>query len=292
MRCPWLPKGNRIVARLPIAWVGFSISMAYGVFFFFAPFVLVLSFSLHARDYYGGVTHVFSAEGWHELFTSVVRAVVVRSAIMATMNTALCCLIGIPLSIAICATSFRVRRLWLAMLILPTAINTLLIAYGWQALLGNAGVINGFLISAGLRREPFPMLFTPSAIMLGLVASYLPFFIIAFMSSLDRVDPGYVAASYTLGASRWQTLWKVLLPLARPGLVAGALLVFLPSFAEYIIPDLLGGGKVFLVGSLIQYNFYEGCDWPMAAALVMMTVVLLICFMLPTMRYLRGSFLE
>jgi spermidine/putrescine transport system permease protein len=257
---------------------------------FIAPFSLVILYSFHGRDFFGGITDNWSLSGWRDLLSPSIVAIIIRSVTMAGLNTAACMVVGIPLAVSIYECSPRVKKLWLTALVFPMAVNTLLVAYSWQVLLGNTGLINSALMSLGIIREPIVILFTPVAIIIGLFASYLPYFIVAFLTSLERLDYRYVMASHSLGAKHIQTLWKVILPMSRPGLITGGLLVFLPSFAEYVIPDLLGGGKVFLVGSLTQFAFYEGRNWPMGAALMVTTILLLSFLTIPIVRYIRGVF--
>lgn len=250
----------------------------------------MLFYSFHGRNYLGGITGSWSFDGWRDLFSQNVMEVVFRSLLMAGANTITCMAIGIPLALSIYRSKPRAKRLWLAMLVLPMTVNTLLVAYSWQVLLGNAGVFNSLLLSTGLLQEPAVILFTPGAVMLGLFGAYLPFFVAVFSTSLERLDPGYLAASKSLGARDSQTLWNIILPMTKPGLITGALLVFLPSFAEYVIPDLLGGGKIFLLGNLTQFAFYDGRNWPMGAALMITTILMLGVCTIPVGRYIRGVF--
>ena len=267
-----------------------GICVVYVLFLFLGPLSIVLLYSFRGRNYFGGITDSWSLDGWRDLFSQNVLQVMFRSLVMAVANTMACMAIGIPLSLAICRTKQRAKRLWLAVLVLPLTVNTLLVAYSWQVLLGNAGVFNSLFLSTGIRQEPAVMLFTPGAVILGLFGAYLPFFVAVYSTSLERLDPGYVVASKSLGARDSQTLWKVILPMTKPGLITGALLIFLPSFAEYVIPDLLGGGKIFLMGNLTQFAFYDGRNWPMGAALMITTILMLGTLTIPVSRYIRGVF--
>lgn len=268
------------------------ICTVYLTVLFLCPLMVVLFYSVHGRDYMGGITPSWSLEGWREVLSPYVLQTLIRSAMMAGANTFLCMAIGVPFALKIYRSQPAVKRLWFSLLVLPLTINALLVAYSWQVLLGNAGVINSLLISSGLRHEPISFLFSPASVIVGLLGAYLPLFVAVFLTSLERLDAGYLQASRSLGATESQTLRKVILPMCQPGLITGALLVFLPSFAEYVIPDLLGGGKTFLLGSLAQFAFYEGRNWPTGAALMVTTIVMLSAFMVPAARYVRGVFSE
>jgi spermidine/putrescine transport system permease protein len=268
------------------------ICASYVSFLFLGPLLVVLFYSFHGRDYMGGITASWSLDGWRDVFSPYILQILLRSGIVAGANTILCILIGVPFALTIYRSHPAKKRLWFSLLVLPLTINALLVAYSWQVLLGNAGVINSMLLLSGLRDEPIVLLFRPGSVTVGLLGAYLPFFVAVFLTSLERLDAGYLQASQSLGANEFQTLRKVILPMSRPGLITGALLVFLPSFAEYVIPDLLGGGKTFLVGNLAQFAFYEGRNWPAGAALMVTTIVMLSAFMIPAARYVRGVFSE
>ena len=264
--------------------------LTYVGFFLVSPLLLIASYSLSGRDFQGGIEGTWSLQGWADLFTYPVLIVLLRSTMMATGATILCALIGVPFALSIHGSTARSQRMWRLLLATPLTLNALLVAYSWQLLLGNAGMINSFLIKMRIRDEPLPLLYNAFAVFLGLLTAYLPFFTIAFLSSLDRIDPGYIIASQSLGGGRWSTIWRVIIPMARPGLAGGAAIVFLPCFAEFVIPDLLGGGKVFLVGSLAHFAFYDGRNWPMGAALMLLTVFGLSLAMIPAIRLFRGVF--
>lgn len=274
----------------PISIASAFICGLYIVFLFLGPLSFVLLYSLHGRDYFGGITPSWSLDGWRDLFSRNVMEVMLRSLLMSGANTITCVAIGIPVALSIYRSKPRAKRLKLALLVLPLTVNTLLVAYSWQVLLGNAGVFNSLMLSIGIRQEPAVILFTPAAVMLGLFGAYLPFFVAVFSTSLERLDPGYLTASKSLGATDFQTFRNIILPMTKPGLITGTLMVFLPSYAEYVIPDLLGGGKVFLIGNLTQFAFYEGRNWPMGAALMITTILILGLFTIPVSRYIRGVF--
>ncbi len=272
----------------------FNIAIAgFGIYVFSllcVPLLTVLFTSFRQRDFLGGTVPTWSLQGWRDLLTAATTVVVVRSLCYAAITTAICMAIGIPLSVSIrrCAPAFR-RAAMVAMLF-PLGLNALMVTYNWQVLLGNAGVLNGILLKAGMISQPIPLLFSPGAVIIGLVGAYLPFFLLAFLTALERLDDRFLIASSALGAGELYTVRRIILPMTRPGWMTGALMVFIPSFSEFVIPDLLGGGKHMLAGTLIQFSFYEGRNWPMGAALAITILCLGSLALLPLSRLAKGIF--
>ena len=254
------------------------------------PLLTVLFTSFRQRDFLGGTLPVWSLQGWTDLLSTTTTIVALRSACYAGITTALCMAIGLPLAISIRRRKAAFRRAVMVALLFPLGLNALMVTYNWHVLLGNAGVLNGTLQKLGIISQPIPLLFTPGAVILGLVGAYLPFFLLAFLTALDQLDDGFLTASAALGAGHSYTVRRILLPMTRPGWVTGALMVFIPSFSEFVIPDLLGGGKQMLAGKLIQFSFYEGRNWPMGAALATTILGVGCLALLPLTRLARGIF--
>jgi spermidine/putrescine transport system permease protein len=254
------------------------------------PLFTVLFTSFRQRDFLGGTVPTWSVQGWRDLLTSATTVVLVRSFCYAATTMAICMAIGIPLAISIRRRTPAFRRAAMVALLFPLGLNALMVTYNWQVLLGNAGVLNGVLQNLGIISQPIPLLFSPGSVIIGLVGAYLPFFLLAFLTALDRLDDRFLTASAALGAGELYTIRRILLPMTRPGWLTGALLVFIPSFSEFVIPDLLGGGKHMLAGNLMQFSFYEGRNWPMGAALAI-TILCAGCLALwPLGRLARGTF--
>lgn len=265
-------------------WLVFYLLLVIG------PLGLAVYYSVHERDFRGGVGPGLSITGWRD--AALEGRVLLRSFALASANTALTVLLGGPVAFGLSRVTARLRRISVLLLIVPMAVNGLLVAYAWQVLLATHGPLNSTLLAIGLVRKPLDVLFGPAAVLIGLLGTYLPIFVVVFLGSLAATDPGYSIASQALGASPFKTLLHVTIPLARPGLLTGALLVFLPSFAEYTIPDILGGGREFLLGNLLQYSFFGGRNWPLGSALFVVTVVGLGLVAGYAARYLEGAFLE
>jgi spermidine/putrescine transport system permease protein len=174
------------------------------------------------------------------------------------------------------------RNLYLNLVMLPFWTSFLIRTYAWMFLLRDTGLLNSVLLALHVIREPLPLLFNNSAVILGLVYGYLPFMVLPLYATLEKLDPALLDAAQDLGANEWVTFWKVIVPLSRSGIVAGCLLVFIPCLGAYLTPDLLGGGKTLMVGNLVQNQFTTARDWPFGSAvsLLLMAAVLvvLLCF--------------
>ena len=170
----------------------------------------------------------------------------------------------------------RVRNLLLLLIILPFWISFLLRVYAWMGLLNNYGVVNNLLLWAGVIDSPVQIMYTDFAIYLGLVYSYLPFMVLPLYATLERQDLDLIDAAQDLGASRTEAFWDVTWPLARPGVIAGCLLVFIPSIGEYVIPFLLGGPESLMIGRVLFDEFFVNRDWPLASSVAIVLLMLLV----------------
>lgn len=243
---------------------------------FFAPLAIVCAYSLLTRGAYGGVSQPPTLESFRRVFDPLYAVILWRSIWVAGVSTILSLALGFPLALYI-ARSQRHKVLLLNLVMLPFWTSFLIRTYAWMFLLRDTGLINTALLSIHLIREPLPLLFNVFAVILGLVYGYLPFAVLPLYATLEKLDPSLVDAAQDLGASPWVTVWRVILPLAKPGLVAAGLLVFIPCLGAYLTPDLMGGGKTVMVGNLVQNQFTTARDWPFGAAvsLLLMGAVLL-----------------
>jgi len=203
---------------------------------------------------------------------------------MAAIGTLLCLLLGYPIAYYIARQPPARRRVLLLFVILPFWISFLLRVYAWIGLLGNKGVINHALMSLGVIDTPLPLLYNNFAVYLGIVYSYLPFMILPLYANLERLDLDLLDAAADLGAKRWQAFLDVTLPLSRPGIIGGCLLVFIPAVGEFTIPELLGGADTLMIGRVLWDEFFINRDWPVASAV---SVVLLLLLIAPIMWFQR-----
>ena len=244
-----------------------------------APMALVACYSFLSRGAYGGVEWIGTLENYSRLCDPLYLKILARSAVLAAAATALCLLLGFPLAWFISRAGAR-KHLYLSLVILPFWTSFLVRLYAWIFLLRDTGLINTVLLAAGWIREPLPLLYNHGAVLLGLVYGYLPFTVLPLYATLERPDPSLLEAAADLGARPLAAFRRVVLPLAAPGIRAGALLVFIPCLGTYLTSDLLGGSKTVLAGNLIQNQFTTARDWPFgsAASLVLMGLTLLVVF--------------
>jgi spermidine/putrescine transport system permease protein len=240
------------------------------------PCALIFVLIFFERGIYGGIDWAApTLDNIRRAFEPLYLSIFLDSGLVALSATLIALLIGYPAAYAIAKAppSWQTALLFLA--ILPFWTNYLIRTYAWIVLLNPAGLINAALIGSGLRSEPLTLLYTKSAVVLGLVYSYTPFVILAIYSALQRLDPTYAEASRDLGAGPVQTFLRITLPLTAPGVAAGAVFVFVLSIGNFVTPDLLGGGKFQMVGNLIYDQFLSARDWPFGAALSALLIALM-----------------
>lgn len=245
-----------------------------------APLGVILCYSFATRGVYGGVEWPLTLENWLRLLHPLYGGVFLRTVAMAAAATALCLVLGFPLALFISRAGSR-KNLYLSLVMLPFWTSFLVRTYAWMFLLRETGVINAALLGLGVIREPLGMLYTPGAVLVGLVYGHLPFMVLPLYAALERMDRSLIEAAADLGARPWRTLWQVVIPLAAPGIRAGAVLVFIPCLGAYLTPDLLGGSKLVMAGNVIQNQFTLARDWPFgsAAALALMGIILALLFL-------------
>ncbi len=190
-----------------------------------------------------------------------------RSFLLSLLTTSGCLLIGFPTALYLALQSERKRNLLLFLVTVPFWTNLLVRTYAWILLLRNGGLVDASLQGVGLTEQPLGLLYTDTAVIIGLLYCFLPFMVLPIYTSLEKLDWRLVEAAFDLGANRWQALKRIIIPLAMPGIIAGVLLVFIPALGNYIIPELLGGGKALMIGNLIQLQFGGSHNWPFGSAL-------------------------
>jgi spermidine/putrescine transport system permease protein len=237
-----------------------------------APLAVIASYSLLTRGDYGGVERPWTGESFLRLADPLYIAIFWRSLWVSTLATALCGLLGFPLALFI-ARAGRRRNLYLQLVLLPFWTSFLVRTYAWLFILRDTGLINTLLQSFHATRAPLPLLYNEGSVLLGLVYNYLPFFVLPVFAALERIDASLLDAAADLGAQPRAVLRRVILPLSAPGLTAGAVLVFIPCLGAYLTPDLLGGGKTIMLGSLVQNQFTSARDWPFGSALSLVLMV-------------------
>jgi len=274
-----------MVVFLPYVWL---------MLFFVAPFVIVLKISFADVDL--AIPPYTPLLQWTEknvlaiklnfnnysfLFTDKLYINAFLNSIkVAFISTLLCLVVGYPMAYGIARAKSSTRNLLLLLVILPFWTSLLLRVYAWIGLLKANGVINNLLISMGLIHEPLTMLYTPFAMYVGIVYSYLPFLILPLYANLEKMDWTLLEAAEDLGCRPWQAFYKITLPLSRNGILAGSMLVFIPAVGEFVIPALLGGPNALMIGRILWDEFFSNRAWPVASAVAILLLILLVPFMM------------
>ena len=278
--------GRRLVAAVPMGWL---------LVFFLAPFLFVLKIAFSESRI--GIPPYTPLVEWVDGAVLQVRLVLANFAFfledplyaaaylnslkMAAVATLICLVIGYPMAYGITKVRQPWRNVLLMLVVLPFWTSFLIRVYAWIGILKNEGLLNGFLMWLGLIDQPLPMLHSPFAVYVGIVYSYLPFMILPLYATLERMDLSLREAAQDLGCRPYEVMLKITLPLSLPGIIAGSMLVFIPAAGEFVIPELLGGSNVLMIGRVLWNEFFLNRDWPVASAVAVVMLVLLVApFML------------
>ena len=259
------------------------------VLFLLVPFVLVFKISLADLKFgippYTPLTAIkdqaieltVHLRGYALLFSdSLYISTYISSLKMAAVTTFWCIIIGYPMAYYIARSPDSIRNVLLLAVILPFWTSLLLRVYAWVGILRSDGILNGVLMAVGVIDTPLEIYRTDWAVYIGLVYAYLPFFILPAYANLVKLDARLLDAAYDLGAKPWRAFVSVTLPMSMPGIIAGAMLVFIPAVGEYVIPELLGGADTLMMGRIMWTEFFTNADWPMASAVTVIMVLLLL----------------
>jgi spermidine/putrescine transport system permease protein len=262
------------------------------------PLLIVVVYSLLAPGAYGDVQWKFSGDAWFNVFLSrdifddsisladAHLSIFWRSIKLALATTVLCALFGFPTAYFIASRPASSRQTWLFLITVPFWTNMLIRTFAIQEIIRNEGLVNALLLKAGLIDAPLQMMFTDFAIMIGMTYVHLPLMVLPLYASMEKLDFRLIEAAYDLYATRAKVLWRIIIPLVRPGIIAGSILVFIPSLGSYVIPRVLGGGKNLMIGNLIDLQFGQGRNWPLGAALsVTLVAIVLVALIL----YVRNA---
>jgi spermidine/putrescine transport system permease protein len=245
-----------------------------------APLVFICVLSLAHREASGGIDWVFGLTNYLRAFDPLYLRIYWRSFILAVATTLFCLVLGFPVAQFIASQKSAAAKNFLLLLVtLPFWTSFLVRMYAWMILLRAEGPINNVLLDWRIVREPIPLLYSNFAILVGLVYGELPFMILPLYTVLEKIEKPLLEASADLGCSSWQTFWRVLLPLSRSGINAGVILVFIPSLGAFLAPDLLGGAKSMMAGSLIQSQFAVVRDQPFGSAIASLLAVLVLALL-------------
>lgn len=261
------------------------------------PLLIVAVYSFLSPGNMGGVAWEFSTDAWFRVFfrrdifdpenvgiNDAHLSIFQRTIWLSFQTTVICAVLGFPTAWFIATRAPHQRMVWLFLITIPFWTNLLIRTFAIQEMIRNNGTINTVLLWAGVIGQPIEMMYTDFAVLMGMAYVFLPLMVLPLYAAMEKLDFRLVEAGYDLYASRARVLWHVILPMVKPGFIAGSILVFIPSIGAYVTPRVLGGGRTMMLGNLIGLQFGQGRNWPLGAALAM---VLLIIVVVALVFYLR-----
>jgi spermidine/putrescine transport system permease protein len=261
------------------------------------PLLIVATYSFLSPGKYGNIEWIFSLEGWRGILWSkdifseeyvladANLSIFWRSVKLSLLTTLTTFGVGFPTAWFIATRSPKARALWLFLITIPFWTNLLIRTFAITELIRVEGLVNTILIGLGLVEKPIDMLYSDLAVFIGMTYVYLPLMVLPLFAAIDRFDMRLLEAAYDLYASRWQVLRRVILPIVKPGIIAGSILVFVPSLGAYVTPRILGGGKNMMIGNFIDLQFGQGRNWPLGAALSVTLLIIVTAALLVYVRY-------
>ena len=278
---------RRIRESLRLRGIGLiSPTMLYLIIFLIVPLGMVVFFSFMTRGPYGNVVYKFNLDNYLRLQDPLYYRILGYSISTAALTTLATILIGYPLAYYIARVTERQRSFLLFLILVPFWTNFIIRIYAWIMILRGEGLLNTLLLDIGILKVPLEIMYTPTAVLIGMVYEFLPFMVLPLYTSLEKMDLSQLEAAADLGARPWQAFLRITLPVTMPGIVAGSILVFIPAMGMFVIPDLMGGAKTVLVGNLIRNQFLTARNWPFGAAASM---VLLVGTLIITLIYTRKA---
>jgi len=277
------PESENLYARRPRLWGWLLLAPLVGwlLIFVVVPMAILLVYSFCQRDELGRVVFSFTFQNYARVFDPIYLRILGRSVGYAALTTLICLALGYPVAWYIARQRERIRDRLLLLVMIPFWTSFLIRTYAWIAILKNEGLLNGMLQYAGIIAAPLPLLYTPLAVIIGLVYAYLPFMILPIYGSAEKLDNALVEAAHDLGAGPIRAFSEVIIPLTWPGITAGMLLVFVPAIGMFAITDLMGGAQVPMIGNVIQNQFFRARNAPFGAALgVVFTLMFVITYAL------------
>jgi spermidine/putrescine transport system permease protein len=260
------------------------------------PFLGVLVYSFLTPGQYGNVVWKFSTDGWvglvmtHDVFDDTLvwadahLTIIWRTVRLATLTTIITFVIGFPTAWFIATRPPKTRAFWLFLITIPFWTNLLIRTFAINEVIRNEGLINSILMDLGLITSPIAMIYSDGAVLVGMGYAYLPLMVLPLFAAMDRFDMRLLEAGYDLYASRLTLLWRIVIPVVKPGIIAGCILVFIPALGAYVTPRVLGGGKNMMLGNLIELQFGQGRNWPLGAAISITLAAITLVAMLVILR--------
>lgn len=270
-------------------WTSIALSWTWLALFALIPIVLVIVISFLSHNATDLYTQPFTTQNYAGLLNPLYLPIFFRSLVLALLATVLCLVISYPFAYFISTSHPRHKSLLLIMVIIPFWTSSLIRTYAIMAILKAKGLLNSLLLALGLIHQPLQILYSNTALIIGLVYTLIPFMILPLYSTMEKLDHTLIDAARDLGAKRARILFKVLIPMTRPGILSGSILVFLPAMTLFYLPALLGGSKSMTLGNLIQNQFLVATNWPMGAALSTALMLFILVVMLFFWRHTRKS---
>ncbi|MYM69889.1 ABC transporter permease subunit [Pseudoduganella sp. FT55W] len=273
--------GRSTVIAVPFLWLTFA---------FLIPFLIVLRISFTDLDSGDGSpfgTLMTMVDGVITLKVKIANYLFIaedelyaltylNSIKFAAITAALCLAIGYPFAYFMARAKPAIRPVLLMLVMMPFWTSFLLRIYAWKGILANNGILNSFLLNLGVISEPLHLMNTQFSLIIGMVYAYLPFMILPLYANLVKMDVRFIEAAADLGATPWQTFWRVTVPLSKSGIIAGTMLVFIPAVGEYVIPELLGGPETLMIGRQLWDEFFTNNDWPLASSVTVVVILLIL----------------
>ena len=248
--------------------------LVWALAFILVPACILFVYSFCQRDEVGRVVYDFTLANFVRVFDPIYLQIFVRSVWYAGITTLICVVLGYPMAYQIARTQELWRQRLLMLVMIPFWTSFLVRTYAWITILKKEGIMNGLLVYTHIVAAPIDMMYGPAAVVLGLVYAYLPLMILPIYTSAEKLDASVIEAAHDLGAGPIAAFTRVIIPLTKPGILAGILMVFVPAIGMFAITDLMGGAKVPMIGNVIQNQFFQARDWPFGAALGIVFMVM------------------
>jgi len=249
--------------------------------FVLAPLAIILFFSLLQSGDFGRIVYKFTLKNYQSLIKTGYLRILIRSLYYSFLTSIICIMIGYPIAYYISKHGGKRKSLFLLLIIIPSWTAYLIRLYAFKTITSRTGLLNNLLLQLNIISTPLEMLYTPTTVILGLVYTWLPFMILPLFASIEGLDPSLLEAAYDLGANPFTRFFKITVPLSKGGLIAGTILVFIPSLGDWLVPALLGGAKVMMIGNLIAHKFIQVGDIPGGASLAIFlsAIVVLVLYL-------------
>jgi len=260
-----LNKKGKLLAVPTLVWLSL---------FFALPLLVMLVVSFYQRGLYGQVVPSFTIDNYLRFFEPLYMSILVETLIVSFITTIGTLLLAYPLAYYISKIPRSRQNIWLILVMVPFWINFLIRSYAWVIILRSQGIINTVLLKIGIIEIPLNLLYNWGSVMLGMIYTLLPFMVLPLYVSLEKLDKQRLEAAYDLGATRLRAFWHITLPLTKPGIIIGSVLVFVSSLGMFVVPDIMGGAKSMLLGNVIQNQFLSARDWPFGSAISMLMIIL------------------